>query len=96
MHMHGNDCISGAYFIHGFIPVSVGMLAGVLLGNIFGESICGQILKSFGAYGFHFVIRWEQVLLIFIILMVTAAAAIGFGTLEIKKIKAYECCMRKE
>ncbi len=92
----GNDCIRGAYFIHGFIPVSVGMLAGVLLGNIFGESICGQILKSFGAYGFHFVIRWEQVLLIFIILMVTAAAAIGFGTLEIKKIKAYECCMRKE
>lgn len=92
----GNDRIRRAYFINGFIPVMVGMFAGVLLGNILGESICGQILKSFGAYGFHFVIRWEQVLLIFIILMVTAAAAIGFGTLEVKKIKAYECCMRKE
>ncbi len=91
-----DDCIRRAYFINGFIPVTVGMLTGVLLGNILGESICGQILKSFGAYGFHFVIRWEQVLLIFIILMVTAAAAIGFGTLEVKKIKAYECCMRKE
>ena len=72
------------------------MLGGVLSGNILGESICGQILKSFGAYGFHFVIRWEHVLLILVILMVTAAAALNLGTSEVKKIKAYECCVRKE
>ena len=91
-----NDCIRRKYFINGFIPVTIGVLAGVLFGNILGESICGQILKSFGAYGFHFVIRWEQVLLILIILMVTAAVAVNLGTLEVKKIKAYECCVRKE
>ena len=68
----------------------------MLLGNIVGEGICGQVLKSFGADGFQFVIRWEQMLLIVLVLMVTAAATVGAGTLEIKKIKAYECCMRKE
>lgn len=91
-----NVSIRADYFMHGFVPITVGVLMGVLLGNIFGESICGQILKSLGAYGFHFVICWEWVILIIIILMVTAATAISFGTLEVKKIKAYECCMRKE
>ena len=91
-----NDCIRRNYFINGFIPVTAGVLGGVLSGNILGESICGQILKSFGAYGFHFVIRWEHVLLILVILMVTAAAALNLGTSEVKKIKAYECCVRKE
>ena len=91
-----NASIRSGYFINGFIPATVGVLAGVLLGNGFGEILCGQILKSFGAYGFQFVIRWEQILLIVLILMATAAAAVSSGTLEVKKIKAYECCMRKE
>lgn len=84
------------YFINGFIPAAVGILAGVLFGIILGEGICGQVLKAFGAYGFQFVLRWEQVLLILFILMVTAGMAVWLGTLEVKKIKAYECCMRKE
>lgn len=91
-----NVSIWTSYFINGYIPIIVGVLAGVLFGNILGESICGQILKSFGAFGFHFVIRWEQVIFMVLILMVTAAAAVCFGSLEVKKIKAYECCMRKE
>ena len=91
-----NDCIRRVYFIKGFIPVTVGMLIGLLLGNILGESICGLILNSFGEDGFHFVICWEQVILLFIIMMVTAAAAVISGTLEVRKIKAYECCVRKE
>ncbi|MGN0243303.1 MAG: ABC transporter permease, partial [Lachnospiraceae bacterium] len=88
--------IRATCFRQGAIPITVGVLAGVMFGNILGESICGQILKSFGAYGFRFVIRWEQVIFIVLILMVTAAVAVCFGTSEIKKIKAYECCMRKE
>ncbi|MGN0735950.1 MAG: FtsX-like permease family protein [Anaerovoracaceae bacterium] len=91
-----NVSIRSGYFINGLIPAIVGVLAGMILGNSLGEILCGQILKSFGAYGFHFVIRWEQILLIVLILMVTAAAAVSSGTLEIKKIKAYECCMGKE
>lgn len=84
------------YFLQGSIPIIAGVLAGVLFGNIIGESICGQVLKSFGAFGFHFVIHWEQVIFMVLILMVTAAVAACFGTLEVKKIKTYECCMRKE
>ncbi len=91
-----NVCIRKEYFIYGAIPITVGVLAGVLFGNILGESICGQILKSLGAFGFHFVIRWEQVIFMVLVLMVTAAVALCIGTLEVKKIKAYECCMRKE
>ncbi len=91
-----NACIRTGYFINVYILITVGVLAGVLMGNILGESICGQILKSFGAYGFHFVIHWNQVFVILLILMMTAAAAVWMGTLEVKKIKAYECCMRKE
>lgn len=44
--------------------IMIGVLAGLLFANIAGELICGQILKSLGAYGFHFVIQFEQVLLI--------------------------------
>ena len=91
-----NVSIRTAYFLHGSIPITGGMLVGALLGNILGESICGQILKSFGAYGFHFVIHWEQVIFMALILMVTAAVAVCFGTSEVNKIKAYECCLRKE
>ncbi|MGN1143382.1 MAG: FtsX-like permease family protein [Anaerovoracaceae bacterium] len=91
-----NGSIRARYFRRGFLPVIAGVLTGVMLGNLVGEGICGQVLKSFGADGFQFVIRWEQILLIVLVLMVTAAAAVGAGTLEIKKIKAYECCMRKE
>lgn len=91
-----NVCIRTEYFIYGAIPITVGVLAGVLFGNILGESICGQILKSLGAFGFHFVIRWEQVIFMVLILMVTAAVALCIGTMEVTKIKAYECCMRKE
>lgn len=90
-----NIRIKTDYFINGYIPVTIGVLAGVIIGNILGESICRQILKSFGAYGFHFVICWEQVFMIIIILMLTAAMAVSFGTMEVKKIKTYECCMRK-
>lgn len=91
-----NISIRATYFRQGSIPITVGVSAGVLFGNILGESICGQILKSFGAFGFRFVIRWEQVTFIVLMLMVTATVAVCFGTSKIKKIKAYECCMRKE
>ena len=91
-----NHCIRTTYFRQGAIPITVGALTGLLFGNLIGESICGQILKSFGAYGFRFVIRWEQIIFIVLMVLVTAAVAVCFGTLEIKKIRAYECCMRKE
>lgn len=91
-----NGSIRRDYFIRGYLPAASGMLAGVLAGVIIGEWICSQLLKSFGAYGFRFVICWPQAGFMVMILMMTAAAAVCLGTLEVKKIKAYECCLRKE
>ena len=88
--------IRQTYFGLGFVPVLAGLLAGVLFGNILGESICGMVLQSFGAFGFQFVIHPARVLLILIVLLVTAAVAVCLGISEIGKVKAYECCLRKE
>lgn len=52
--------IRTTYFRQESIPITVGVLAGLLFGNILGESICGQILKSFGAFGFRFVLVREK------------------------------------
>lgn len=89
--------IRKAYLVKGIILIVAGTAAGLLLGNTVGESICGLILQSFGAEGFHFVIAWKQVLLVIpIILTGTAVAAVWSGIWEVKKIKAFECCMGKE
>lgn len=89
-------CIQWEYLIKGMIPAVFGVFVGILLGNTVGGSICGLILKSLGADGFRFVVCRRQVLLIAIILVAAAANAIWLGIREVKKIKAYECCMRKE
>ena len=89
-------CIQWEYLIKGMIPAVFGVFVGILLGNTVGGSICGLILKSLGADGFRFVVCRRQVLLIAIILVVAAANAIWLGIREVKKIKAYEYCMRKE
>ncbi|MGM9531393.1 FtsX-like permease family protein [Intestinibacter sp.] len=89
--------INKSYMEKGLLSAVIGIISGLLIGNIFGESICGIILKSFGADGFEFVIAWEKVLfLIPAISLVVASIAIWTGILEIKKIKAFECCLGKE
>lgn len=85
------------WFIRGFVPVIVGIFAGVVSGNLFGESLCGIILQSFGADSFRFVVDWKQVLVrVPVILLGPAILAILAGISEIRQMKAYECCMGKE
>ena len=74
----------------------IGLATGILAGNVLGEFICGQILKSFGAFGFDFVIRWEQLFVILMIIMLVSVAGIMAGSMDVKKIKAYECCLSRE
>ena len=88
--------ISKKYFTSCFFRVMIGLAAGILLGNILGEFICGQILKSFGAFGFRFVIRWEQIFFILSIILFVSVAGIKTGSMDVKKIKAYECCLSRE
>lgn len=89
--------IKRRYFLEGLLPVAGGIVLGLLLGNMLGESLCGVALKAFGADSFRFVIDWEQVLvLIPAVLSGAAIPAILAGIAEIGKIRAYECCVGRE
>lgn len=92
-----NGSIKKIYMMKGFLPAVAGVVTGLLTGNICGEGICGIILKSFGADGFQFVIAWEMVfILIPAVALMAAGIAVWIGILEIKNVKAFECCMGKE
>lgn len=85
------------YFLRGLIPVIVGIVSGLFIGNLFGEGLCGIILKSFGAEGFRFVIAWDRVLIgILAVVLLPAVLALLVGIAGIRQVKAYECCMGRE
>lgn len=85
------------YFFKGMLPAVIGIAVGLLLGCLCGEGLCAIILQSFGAYGFRFVISPLAVFLeIPLLSLMISAFAIRFGILNIKNIKAYECCIGKE
>ena len=85
------------YFAKGLLPVLVGLIAGIAIGNLFGESLCGIALKTLGAESFRFVIAWRYVLIVIpAALLCPAIPAILAGTAEIRSIKAYECCQGRE
>lgn len=81
-----------------YLPVMLaGILAGILFANILGEKLAGLLLKSLGATGFSFLIDYKTVCFgVPAITVITAGCAILLGLLEIKNIRAYECCMGKE
>ena len=92
-----NGSIKKSYMIKGLLPALAGTAVGLLAGGLLGEGLCGMVLKSFGADGFQFVVAWERMLLLIpAISLLTAGAAVWTGVLEIEKVKAFECCMRKE
>ena len=84
------------YFEKGFLTATVGAIVGLVGANTLGELLCGQILRSFGADGFQFMIDWWQVLLMLLTLLVAATLSIWLGIGEVQRIKAFECCLRKE
>lgn len=86
-----------ACFFKGLLPAGAGIPAGIILGNLLGESLCGIILKSFGADGFRFVIDWGWMLAgIPALALGPAVLAIWAGIAGIRQIKAFECCTGKE
>lgn len=92
----GRD-LEHAYFGKGLLPAALGIVAGLVLGNLWGEALCGMILQSFGADGFHFVIDWRQMLAgIPVLALAPAILAIRAGVAGIRRISAYACCMGKE
>ena len=86
-----------SYFVKGMLPVIGGMTAGIFIGNPLGERICGAVMKSFGAEGFRFAA--SQGLAPagrLAVIAVPAILAVWGGTAFIGRIKAFECCNRRE
>lgn len=80
------------YLRRTLIAALFGLLAGILAGNIFGEGVCGMLLRSFGADSFRFVT--DRVRLLFTVPAVSMAAVMGAAVAAVEKIKeiyAYEC-----
>jgi len=89
--------VKRTYFVKGLLPAVSGIAAGLTLGNLCGEELCGMVLKSFGTDSFRFVMNWGQVLVgIPTVIFGTAILAVWAGILQIGQIKAYECCRGKE
>lgn len=89
--------IGRAYFFKGILSAAAGVLSGLALGTLLGEGLCGIVLKSFGADGFRFTIRWDRLLVgIPAVILGTTILAVLAGTAEVQRIKAYECCTGRE
>lgn len=81
-----------ACFFRGFFAAASGVLAGLVLGTLLGERLCGIVLESFGADGFRFMIRFDRLLIgTPAVILGTTIMAVLTGTAEIRHIKAYEC-----
>lgn len=85
-------------YLLGYLPtILVGILVGILSGNLLGEKMAGLLLKSLGATGFSFLIDYKTVCVwIPVVTSVVVYCSILLGLLEIKNIRAYECCRGKE
>ena len=89
--------IGRVYCLRGFLTAAAGVISGLALGTLLGESLCGIVLKSFGADGFCFIIRWDRLLVgIPAIILGTTMFAVLIGTAEVRRVKAYECCTGRE
>jgi putative ABC transport system permease protein len=89
--------IGRVYCLRGFLTAAAGVISGLALGTLLGESLCGIVLKSFGADGFCFIIRWDRLLVgIPAIILGTTMLAVLMGTAEVRRVKAYECCTGRE
>lgn len=89
--------IGRAYFFKGVFSAGAGVIAGLAVGTLLGEGLCGIVLSSFGADGFRFVIAWWRVLAgIPAVILGTTILAVLTGTAEVRRIKAYECCMGRD
>lgn len=89
--------IRKAYLARSAIYFLPGILAGIIIGNIAGEQLCGIALRSLGADGFRFVINiWENICIIPVFTLVVGVFAMLIGTREINNITPVECLRGRE
>lgn len=80
-----------------FVYVLAGVVTGVLLGVFAGEALAGMMIGALGATEFKFIISPVMVLIVVpLIVMAVGMLAARIGLLEIKNVRAYECCVGRE
>lgn len=84
------------YLLRGMTAAASGAVAGILAEMLFGERLCGLLLRSLGADGFRFVTQWDKVFGLAALLLGTALLALEGGAAKIRKVEAYECCAGRE
>lgn len=85
------------YYRNYFICSVTAVVLGIILGNLVGEAGAGMFLHSLGANGFEFIMNPLDVYVkIPFIVMISAGVAVTVGLTELKTMKAYECCLRRE
>lgn len=69
-----------------------GLLIGIFGGIIPGQGLAAVLLRSMGAYGFHFIISPMSVFAAApVIILVSVSTAALIGLIEMDHIHAYEC-----
>lgn len=93
----GNRDIIRKYFITGTGCAVGGIAAGVMIGSLLGEKLCGAILVSFGVMGFRFIYDWTGVLFETpLAVLLTVMFAVWIAVRDIYGIKASECCRERK
>lgn len=79
------------------VYLAAGIVIGVLAGQLFGEKLCGLLLKVLGAEGFSFLSEPVMIYGILPVLILSAGiAAILLGLQSVRKIAPIECVRGKE
>lgn len=75
----------------------LGVLLGILSGNLLGERLSGLLLQSMGAAGFRFIIDLRTIYIaIPVFALLTALLAVMLGLRAVKDVRPFECCTGKE
>ena len=69
-----------------------GMMIGIFAGIVPGQSLAAVLLRSMGAYGFHFIINPLDVFAAApAVILTSVISAALVGLVEVNRIHAYEC-----
>ena len=86
-----------SYRVEYLAVVCLGIVLGLLSGQLFGELLAGSFLKSMGAADFHFITDWGRICFeIPVLTLLAAVCAVSLGIRKVSQVKAYECCRGKE
>lgn len=77
-------------------PTAIGLILGLALASVLGQSLCGMALSSLGAAAFEFVVSVPAVAIITLVMVLANLLALWVATREVFNIKAYECLRGKE